>query len=42
MKCMIATAAALAWLANPASAQSLQSGGIGEMPYDLPPTSVAQ
>jgi hypothetical protein len=42
MKRMIATVAALAWLANPASAQPLQSGSIGGMPYDLLPASVAQ
>jgi hypothetical protein len=42
MKRMIATAAALAWLANPASAQSLRSGSNGGTLYDLPPASVAQ
>jgi hypothetical protein len=42
MKRMIATVAALAWLANPASAESLQSGSNGWMPYDLLPASVAQ
>jgi hypothetical protein len=42
MKRMIATVAALVWLTNPASAQSLQSGSNGGMLYDLPPATVAQ
>jgi hypothetical protein len=42
MKRMIATVAAFAWLANPASAQSLQSGTNGGTLSDLPPALVAQ